>query len=63
MNPRDPGGAGHVTVVGDLGVDIRVGMTGAIVPGRDVRARITSGLGGAGANASAWLSHSAFRSR
>ena len=56
MSPRDPAGPGHVTVVGDLGVDVRVGMTGVIVPGHDVRARITSGFGGAGANTCAWLS-------
>lgn len=46
----------HITVVGDLGVDVRVGMTEAIVPGQDVRARISSGPGGAGANTCAWLS-------
>ncbi|HEY7814458.1 MAG TPA: PfkB family carbohydrate kinase [Nakamurella sp.] len=56
MSRADPAGPRHVTVVGDLGVDIRVGMTGAIVPGQDIRARISSGPGGAGANTSAWLS-------
>jgi sugar/nucleoside kinase (ribokinase family) len=44
-----------VTVVGDLGVDMRAVMSAPIVPGQDTRARISSAPGGAGANTCAWL--------
>jgi sugar/nucleoside kinase (ribokinase family) len=44
-----------VTVVGDLGVDVRAVMSTPIVPGQDTRAGISSGPGGAGANTCAWL--------
>ena len=49
----------HVTVVGDLGVDIRVAATGQVVPGQDTPAQIGSAPGGAGANTAAWLARTA----
>ena len=49
----------HVTVVGDLGVDIRVAASGQVVPGQDTPAQIGSAPGGAGANTAAWLARTA----
>jgi sugar/nucleoside kinase (ribokinase family) len=50
--PRTPV---HVTVVGDLGMDVRVIPTSAVVRAQDTPARITSTPGGAGANTAAGL--------
>ena len=45
----------HVTVVGDVGLDIVGKLAGAVVFGHDTRARITVAPGGAGGNTAAWL--------
>lgn len=45
----------HVTVVGDVGLDIVGKLAGAVVFGQDTRARITVAPGGAGGNTAAWL--------
>jgi sugar/nucleoside kinase (ribokinase family) len=44
-------------VVGDVAVDVLVEPATPAVPGADVRARIRTTSGGAGANTAAWLAH------
>ncbi|GAA3231301.1 sugar kinase [Pseudonocardia petroleophila] len=46
-----------IVVVGDLAVDVLVTPVAPPVPGADVRARIRTVAGGAGANTAAWLAH------
>lgn len=45
----------RVTVVGDVGLDVRCRLTAALAPGDDTPARITAHPGGAGGNTAAWL--------
>jgi sugar/nucleoside kinase (ribokinase family) len=45
----------HVTVVGDVGLDIVGKLAGPVVFGQDTRARVTVAPGGAGGNTAAWL--------
>ncbi len=45
----------HVTVVGDVGLDVVAKLAGPIVFGHDTRAGITVAPGGAGGNTAAWL--------
>jgi sugar/nucleoside kinase (ribokinase family) len=45
----------HVTVVGDVGLDIVAKLAGAVVFGQDTRASVTVAPGGAGGNTAAWL--------
>lgn len=45
----------HVTVVGDVGLDVVAKLAGPIVFGHDTRARIAVAPGGAGGNTAAWL--------
>ncbi|MFC4944389.1 carbohydrate kinase family protein [Pseudonocardia sp. GCM10023141] len=48
---------GRVLVVGDVAADVLVTPLATPVPGADVRARIRTTAGGAGANTAAWLAH------
>jgi sugar/nucleoside kinase (ribokinase family) len=50
MSPRP-----HVTVVGDVGLDVVAKLAGAVVFGHDTRARVAVAPGGAGGNTAAWL--------
>ncbi len=50
-------GAPRIVVVGDVAVDVLVEPATPAVPGADVRARIRTTAGGAGANTAAWLAH------
>ena len=45
----------HVTVVGDVGLDVVGKLAGPVVFGHDTRARVTVTPGGAGGNTAAWL--------
>lgn len=45
----------HVTVVGDVGLDIVAKLAGDVVFGQDTRAAVTVAPGGAGGNTAAWL--------
>ena len=45
----------HITVVGDVGLDIVAKLAGDVVFGQDTRAAITVAPGGAGGNTAAWL--------
>ncbi|MTD16472.1 ribokinase [Nakamurella sp. YIM 132087] len=45
----------HVTVVGDVGLDVVTKLAGAIVFGHDTRAQVSVAPGGAGGNTAAWL--------
>jgi len=45
----------HVTVVGDVGLDVVAKLAGAVVFGHDTRAAVTVTPGGAGGNTAAWL--------
>ena len=45
----------HVTVVGDVGMDVVGKLAGPVVFGQDTRARVTLAPGGAGGNTAAWL--------
>jgi len=45
----------HVTVVGDVGLDVVGKLAGPVVFGQDTRARVTVAPGGAGGNTAAWL--------
>jgi sugar/nucleoside kinase (ribokinase family) len=45
----------HVTVVGDVALDVMAKLAGPIVFGHDTRARIAVAPGGAGGNTAAWL--------
>ena len=45
----------HVTVVGDVGLDIVAKLSGSVVFGQDTRAAVTVASGGAGGNTAAWL--------
>jgi len=45
----------HVTVVGDVGLDVVGKLAGPVVFGHDTRARVTVAPGGAGGNTAAWL--------
>ena len=49
--------APRIVVVGDVAVDVLVVPATPAVPGADVRARIRTTAGGAGANTAAWLAH------
>ncbi|MEP6562781.1 MAG: PfkB family carbohydrate kinase, partial [Nakamurella sp.] len=51
----DPTPRPHVTVVGDVGLDVVAKLAGAVVFGHDTRARVTVTPGGAGGNTAAWL--------
>ncbi len=48
-------GRPHVTVVGDVGLDVVAKLAGAVVFGQDTRASVTVAPGGAGGNTAAWL--------
>ncbi|MFL6144067.1 MAG: carbohydrate kinase family protein [Labedaea sp.] len=48
----------RVVVVGDTALDVVARPAGPIVPGDDVRAKVTTSPGGAAANTAAWLAHS-----
>ncbi len=48
-------GRPHVTVVGDVGLDVVAKLAGAVVFGQDTRARVAVAPGGAGGNTAAWL--------
>ncbi|QNK79244.1 carbohydrate kinase family protein [Nakamurella sp. PAMC28650] len=45
----------HVTVVGDVGLDVVAKLAGAVVFGHDTRATVAVAPGGAGGNTAAWL--------
>jgi sugar/nucleoside kinase (ribokinase family) len=45
----------HVTVVGDVGLDVVGKLAGPVVFGHDTRAQVTVTPGGAGGNTAAWL--------
>ncbi len=45
----------HVTVVGDVGLDVVAKLAGAVVFGHDTRAAVAVAPGGAGGNTAAWL--------
>ncbi|MET3806639.1 sugar/nucleoside kinase (ribokinase family) [Nakamurella sp. UYEF19] len=45
----------HVTVVGDVGLDVVAKLAGAVVFGQDTRAAVAVAPGGAGGNTAAWL--------
>jgi len=45
----------HVTVVGDVGLDVVGKLAGPVVFGHDTRAQVTVAPGGAGGNTAAWL--------
>ncbi len=45
----------HVTVVGDVGLDVVAKLAGAVVFGHDTRAQVAVAPGGAGGNTAAWL--------
>ena len=45
----------HVSVIGDVGLDVLAVLGGPVAVGQDTRARITSAPGGAGGNTAAWL--------
>jgi sugar/nucleoside kinase (ribokinase family) len=45
----------HITVVGDVGLDVVAKLAGAVVFGHDTRAAVTVTPGGAGGNTAAWL--------
>lgn len=45
----------HLTVVGDVGLDVVGKLAGPVVFGHDTRARVTVTPGGAGGNTAAWL--------
>lgn len=45
----------HVTVVGDVGLDVVAKLAGAVVFGHDTRAQVSVAPGGAGGNTAAWL--------
>lgn len=45
----------HVTVVGDVGLDVVAKLAGAVVFGHDTRAQVSVTPGGAGGNTAAWL--------
>jgi len=45
----------HVTVVGDVGLDVLGKLAGPVVFGHDTRAQVTVTPGGAGGNTAAWL--------
>jgi sugar/nucleoside kinase (ribokinase family) len=45
----------HVTVVGDVGLDVVAKLAGSVVFGHDTRARVAVAPGGAGGNTAAWL--------
>jgi sugar/nucleoside kinase (ribokinase family) len=46
-----------IVVVGDIGIDVLAGYDGPVLPGGDRKADVRTALGGAGANAAAWLAH------
>lgn len=48
-------GRPHVTVVGDVGLDVVAKLAGAVVFGQDTRAQVSVAPGGAGGNTAAWL--------
>ena len=45
----------HVTVVGDVGLDVVAKLAGEVVFGQDTRAQVSVTPGGAGGNTAAWL--------
>ena len=45
----------HVTVIGDVGLDVLARVAGPVALGQDTRARVTVAPGGAGGNTAAWL--------
>lgn len=45
----------HVTVVGDVGLDVVAKLAGEVVFGQDTRAGVSVAPGGAGGNTAAWL--------
>jgi sugar/nucleoside kinase (ribokinase family) len=45
----------HITVVGDVGLDVVAKLAGAVVFGHDTRAAVAVAPGGAGGNTAAWL--------
>ena len=45
----------RILVIGDIVSDVMVEQVSALTPNSDTQARISSGVGGAGANVSAWL--------
>ena len=55
MTPGGPAGRPHVTVVGDVGLDVVAKLAGAVVFGHDTRAAVAVAPGGAGGNTAAWL--------
>jgi len=48
-------GRPHVTVVGDVGLDVVAKLAGSVVFGHDTRATVAVAPGGAGGNTAAWL--------
>jgi len=55
LEPSAGGQRPHVTVVGDVGLDVVAKLAGSVVFGHDTRARVAVAPGGAGGNTAAWL--------